>query len=230
MGGQACVLYGATEFSRDCDIVILCDPQNLDRLRSALQELDARPIAVPVLSVENLQRGHAVHFRCHAAKTLGIRLDVMAVLRGVVQFDELWSRRTTIGVDGANQFNLMGLPDLVSAKKTQRDKDWPMIRRLVEAHYQQRKEIATDDHVRFWLRESRTPAILIELAKKHPTLAPRNRELRSGRIARVMHPTQDGEKMSPSYGKRLPVNLLARLSMVAAFPLLKCQARMVHYD
>jgi hypothetical protein len=25
MGGQACVLYGGAEFSRDCDIAILCD-------------------------------------------------------------------------------------------------------------------------------------------------------------------------------------------------------------
>jgi hypothetical protein len=29
----------------------------------------------------------------------------------------------------------MGLPDLVQAKKTQPDKDWPMIRRLVEVNY-----------------------------------------------------------------------------------------------
>lgn len=36
MGGQACVLYGAAEFSRDLDLAILPDPDNLDRLRRAL--------------------------------------------------------------------------------------------------------------------------------------------------------------------------------------------------
>jgi hypothetical protein len=36
MGGQACVFYGAAEFSRDCDIVISYDEANLNRLASAL--------------------------------------------------------------------------------------------------------------------------------------------------------------------------------------------------
>ena len=29
MGGQACVFYGAAEFSRDADIAILAEPDNL---------------------------------------------------------------------------------------------------------------------------------------------------------------------------------------------------------
>lgn len=47
MGGQACVLDGGAEFSRDTDLVIVSDVANLDRLRAALSELDAHPIAVP---------------------------------------------------------------------------------------------------------------------------------------------------------------------------------------
>jgi len=39
LGSQACVFYGAAEFSRDCDIVILSDEANLGRLASALEEL-----------------------------------------------------------------------------------------------------------------------------------------------------------------------------------------------
>ncbi len=34
MGGQACVLYGAAEFSRDTDLLILADPANLERLKA----------------------------------------------------------------------------------------------------------------------------------------------------------------------------------------------------
>jgi len=30
-------------------------------------------------------------------------------------------------------YEILGIEDLVKAKKTQRDKDWPMIRRLVDA-------------------------------------------------------------------------------------------------
>ena len=46
MGGQACVFYGAAEFSRDTDFAILADAANLARLRKALAELQAELIAV----------------------------------------------------------------------------------------------------------------------------------------------------------------------------------------
>jgi len=49
MGGQACVFYGAAEFSRGLDLVVLLDDTNLDHLRKALAELDAAVIAVPPL-------------------------------------------------------------------------------------------------------------------------------------------------------------------------------------
>ena len=43
MGGQACVFYGAAEFSRDADLVVVPDLENLERLRAALGELGAAP-------------------------------------------------------------------------------------------------------------------------------------------------------------------------------------------
>jgi len=60
MGGQACVFYGAAEFSRDADFVILADAQNLARLRQVLSELRAEPIAVPPFELKFLRKGHAV--------------------------------------------------------------------------------------------------------------------------------------------------------------------------
>ncbi len=41
MGGQACVFYGAAEFSRDTDFALHADAANLERLNSALRELQA---------------------------------------------------------------------------------------------------------------------------------------------------------------------------------------------
>ena len=35
MGGQACVFYGAAEFSRDADLPNLADAGNLERLEAA---------------------------------------------------------------------------------------------------------------------------------------------------------------------------------------------------
>jgi hypothetical protein len=63
MDGQACILYGAAEFSRDTDFAILSDSANLARLRKALAELQAKVIAVPPFQLKYLRRGHAIHFR-----------------------------------------------------------------------------------------------------------------------------------------------------------------------
>jgi hypothetical protein len=187
MGGQACVSYGAAEFSRDVDLVLLADADNLLRLRAALDDLGAEAVAVPSLDLVALQRGHAVHFRCHAAD--GIRLDLMSTLRGVDPFPVLWSRRTTLEVEGES-FELLSLPDLVKAKKTQRDKDWPMIRRLLEASYFPDRDHPTPEQLTFWLAELRTPEALLELVAQHPDLARRSerpavRAARSGDLAGV---------------------------------------------
>lgn len=37
MGGQACVFYGAAEFSRDTDLLILADAANMERLRHSIR-------------------------------------------------------------------------------------------------------------------------------------------------------------------------------------------------
>ncbi len=171
MGGQACVLYGAAEFSRDTDVALSADPGNLARLQQALTELRAEPIAVPPFAAEYLLRGHAVHFRCHHAEAQGMRLDVMSVMRGVAAFPALWVRRTTVELEHGEQFDLLSLPDLVQAKKTQRDRDWPMIRRLVEADVVQHRIAASSAQVAFWLREARTPTLLTTLTAEFPKAA-----------------------------------------------------------
>jgi hypothetical protein len=169
MGGQACVFYGGAEFSRDTDFAILADTENLERLRTATNALQAEVIAVPPLSLEHLHGGHAVHFRCRHPDAAGMRVDVMSRMRGVADFSELWERRTTLQGEDGTIFELMSLPDLLQAKKTQRDKDWPMIRRLIEADHAATPS-PDDTQLLFWLREARTPALLIELARLHPAL------------------------------------------------------------
>ncbi len=173
MGGQACVLYGAAQFSNDTDIVVLAEPQNLDRLLAALNELQAECIAVPPMDVEFLRRGLAVHFRCHHSDAAEMRVDVMSVLRGVAPFEQLWQRRTTFQEDGGLEIEIMSLPDLVAAKKTQRDRDWPMIRTLVEVHYRRNRNEASKEQIEFWLKESRSPEMLIDVAREQAEAASR---------------------------------------------------------
>jgi len=167
MGGQACVFYGAAEFSRDADFAVLADAANLGRLRKALAELQAEPIAVPSFQLKYLRRGHAIHFRCRHPEALRLRVDVMSRMRGVDSFAKLWKRRTIIKLPDGTRCDLLSLPDLVQAKKTQRDKDWPMIRRLVEAHYFQNMTKPNPSQIRFWLQQLRTPQLLVEIARRH---------------------------------------------------------------
>jgi hypothetical protein len=168
MGGQACVFYGAAEFSRDTDLALLPDAANLARLRVALTELQAEPIAVPPFELKYLKLGFALHFRCFHPEAMRMRVDIMSKMRGVDSFARLWRRRTTIELPDGSQCDLLSLPDLVRAKKTQRDKDWPMIRRLVECHYFAHQQRPNHPQIRFWLKELRSPQLLIETARLHP--------------------------------------------------------------
>ena len=76
MGGQACVFYGAAEFSRDTDFAIAIDIDNWARLHRALDALQAKVIAVPPMSREYPDRGHAIHFRCHHPEASGLKAEL----------------------------------------------------------------------------------------------------------------------------------------------------------
>jgi hypothetical protein len=128
-------------------------------------------VAVPPFEQQYLDLGLAVHFRCHRLELLSIRLDVMSKMRGVDAFPQLWHRRTTVQLTDGQEINLMNIVDLVLAKKTQRDKDWPMIRALVDAHYEAHKDSPSDETIRFWLRECRSPQLLKRLVRECPSAA-----------------------------------------------------------
>jgi hypothetical protein len=163
-------LYGAAEFSRDTDLATAADAQNLHRLRVALDELLAERVAVPPFEEVYLEMGLAVHFRCRHPEAIGQRVDVMSKMRGVDSFSELWERRTTVMLE-TEPHDLLSLPDLVQAKKTQREKDWPMISRLLETDYFLHRDEPTAPRVEFWLMELRSASLLVEAAARFPSEA-----------------------------------------------------------
>jgi hypothetical protein len=136
-------------------------------------------------------RGHAVHFRCAREDIAGLRIDIMTKLRGVADFEDLWARRTTIETEGES-LDLLGIEDLVQAKKTQRDKDWPMIRRLMEQSYFRRPADPSEAAVEFWLRELRTPELLLEAAALY---SERAHALAAGRPALEAAQRGDSERV-----------------------------------
>ncbi len=168
MGGQACVFYGAAQVSKDVDLALLAEPANIARLRLALEELDAHRIAVPPFDPALFDRGHAIHFRCHARDVADLRVDLMSKLRLLDDFNTLWERRTTFADDDGNEFNLLSLPDLVRSKKTGRNKDWPVVELLVNIHIHENLTAPRPDWIQFWLNECRTPSQLVALAAQFP--------------------------------------------------------------
>src|SRR5690606_27105605 len=101
-------------FSRDVDLAVLCGPENLDKLRNALDGLHAICVAVPPFELKYLERGHAIHFRCQHPEAKGLRIDVMSNMRGVDCFQKLWDRRATVTTDDGVELDLLALPDLVA--------------------------------------------------------------------------------------------------------------------
>lgn len=170
IGGQACIIYGAAEFSRDSDFVLLCEQENLERLKKALAELKAELIYVPPLEIIYLRKGHACHFRCKASAVENLRIDVMSNLRGCEPFEKLWERKKEVSLENGEKINVIGLRDLVQSKKTKRDKDWLMLKNLVENDIVLNQERASEDQIKWWLLESRNSASLISLAAKHPKI------------------------------------------------------------
>ena len=139
MGGQACVFYGAAEFSRDCDIVIVADDKNLARLNAALSALEAECIAVPPYERQYLERGHAVHFRCQHPDAARIRLDVMTRMRGCDSFAEMWERRLTLEDAEGIVYEILGKEEL-----SERNADaafWrPLRQELEKLRFEKRKQ------------------------------------------------------------------------------------------
>jgi len=171
IGGQACIIYGAAEFSRDSDFVVLCNHENLERFKKALTALKADLIYVPPLEIDYLERGHACHFRCQSKGAQNLRIDVMSKLRGCEPFEKLWQRREKISLKGNGIVDVIGLRDLVQSKKTKRDKDWLMLKNLVENDIVLHKKQASDDQVKWWLLESRSVDSLLNLAGQYSRIA-----------------------------------------------------------
>ena len=170
IGGQAAIIYGAAEFSRDSDFVILCSPENIEKLKKALKALKAENIYVPPLEIDYLRRGHACHFRCKAKEAQGLRIDIISQLRGCDFFDKLWNRKKAISLKNSETVYVLGLRDLVQSKKTQRDKDWLMLKRLVENDIILHKEAPSKEQIKWWLSESRNAQTIMNLAKEYPEI------------------------------------------------------------
>jgi hypothetical protein len=68
---------------------------------------------------------------------------------------------------------VIGLRDLVQSKKTQRDKDWLMLKRLVENDIILNKDNPSGDRLTWWFYECRDADTLVDMAARYPKIAAR---------------------------------------------------------
>lgn len=168
MGGQACVFYGVAELSFAVDLVIAFPTyESWIHLEGALHELYAAPVGLPPLKREFLEHGHSVSLRCLHPECADFYIHLRATWRGAEAFPALWERRTTASVE-EEEFELLALPDLIGTYKTNSDRDWSVIRRLVESHFLEFRTDSTPQRIQFWQEEARTPAILLAVARQFP--------------------------------------------------------------
>jgi hypothetical protein len=118
IGGLAAAAHGSRRVTRDIDIVVRPDDENLGRLQAALAELGAiqlvenaaeRPIEPADVAMVGL--GATLHTRSPEG-----RLDVVGAPAGAAPYDQLKRRSITRRVAGL-EIRISGLDDLIAMKR-----------------------------------------------------------------------------------------------------------------
>lgn len=123
VGGFAAVTHGSSYVTRDVDICAVLTPENIDRLRAALADLDPRHRLTPQrLSFLSHPTGNTPVSNLYLETRYGV-VDVLTSVLGVGDFERLKREAEELEVDGV-QFRVMSLPDLIAAKEALgREKD-----------------------------------------------------------------------------------------------------------
>lgn len=135
IGGVCAVLHGAPISTVDIDIVHSRTPENLDRLVSALRELQSyyreHPPGRIVPEAQRLASpGH------HLLMTNAGPMDILGVVAGNRDYEQLIPHVVEVSLSEELRIRILDLPTLIQVKQeTGRDKDkWvlPILRRTLE--------------------------------------------------------------------------------------------------
>lgn len=129
IGGIALIRHGVVRATRDVDVVVAPDPDNLRRLRSLIETWPAtRPDGSPV-SMEMVAPGRTINL-----STPHGDLDVLAERPSPLAFEELVARAELRRVEGV-EAPICSLADLVALKRIAgRERDLVDLRDLEVAH------------------------------------------------------------------------------------------------
>jgi hypothetical protein len=118
IGGLAAIAHGSRRMTRDIDIVVMPDDQNLSRLERALASLHGlvlreggRSAPIDPADIAMVALGTTLHTSTDAG-----RLDVVGAPAGAAPFQELRVRAILVQVEGV-KVPVAGLDDLIAMKR-----------------------------------------------------------------------------------------------------------------
>lgn len=123
VGGFAAVTHGSSYVTRDIDLCLVLSPENIERLRRALADLNPRHRMTPqrLSFLSYPPSGHPVQ-NLYLVTDAGV-VDVLSSVLGVGDFARLRAKADVLSVDGRN-YAVMALEDLIAAKEALgREKD-----------------------------------------------------------------------------------------------------------
>lgn len=169
--GQACVLYGASQFTEDIDLWVKPTAPNLRSLLRALAGCRAVVHKLtPPLTLRNLGRGHGFHFLIPP----DVYVDVMGRPPRVGSFDEARNRARMPPTDWG-RLPVVAPEDLVLLKRTNLPGDYEAISNLVRLRHE---EHPNDPDVLRWALEN---TFDVEDVKDFSSRAQAHRSTRSKR-------------------------------------------------
>lgn len=129
IGGIALIRHGVVRATRDVDVVLDPDPDNVERLRAQIERWGAtRPDGSP-LPPETIESGRTIHLATRHGD-----LDLLAEHPSPLTFAELLDRSDTKRVDGV-EAPICSLADLVALKRlADRERDRVDLADLEAAH------------------------------------------------------------------------------------------------
>ena len=118
IGGLAAVAHGSRRMTRDIDVVVSPDDENLGRLESALRDLGAVQLVehpaekeIEPADIAMIALGTRLHTRSPAG-----RLDIVGAPAGASPYPQLKRRAIRSKVGGVD-VNVAGLDDLIAMKR-----------------------------------------------------------------------------------------------------------------
>lgn len=166
IGGQAAIIYGASQITKDADFWVEPTRRNFAALEKALISLNARLRFLPPLDIKYLRKGHGIHFTIPEPEG-DYYIDILGKPPRVSGFPAAYKSAQIVKWHGF-VLRVLDIPRLVATKKTNREQDYASIQLLAEMVF---NTVRNKPHLRkgvisWLLQESRTPEHLIEIVRK----------------------------------------------------------------